>query len=819
MDSRSYLIHRYNNFLEGIYEAAPASPDSFGKEIGIVDKSDSSPSERLEQPKSGPIGDMVKSAWANLNVPTRGIPDTGNGSLGCAAAVSIIFYRATGFPIIPGKKIELGTSTLWNSFTKRPSEWKIITNWRNDYQPGDIILTSKGSKAGHVGIVVDGGKIISNSSGGFNGDKKGQIEANYNISSWSSVAKRNPTKTACFRYIGKWRKEWGGSAYLKDEIQTNDPVVNKNEMKHILGGNSFSFGMGPGEHTKFQGWQNNNAWDLMAQEGTPVCSIFSGKVESCSLLSESNGNVFGWTVSIKSDSGIEVCYANLAEIEPAIKRGSAIKIGDLIGYIGKPSNNANWKDHVHVAIGSDYFASIGIDLKKFIDDSGNIKNSGEVPMSSKLPMRTQQNTPIDTDLIANTPNLDPSDFEGDKLVLRYGDSGDQVRRLQKSLINNGYPLPINGIDGVFGKETLDAVKRFQQSKEIKVDGQVGEDTANALSGKAVKAFKRSEDKFTNRVKFKIYDKQNKKILVAKVETNSQIIIKNRYGVNIGEANLKGGKITIVYKLHGNIINLTDADKTNSVYRGIYNIFNRFDQSIISEPPTVTPVEDTEEKVDVVDVSDFKISHRYSGEKSNNIGVLLREMQKEGLTNPYAQIGMLAVIGKESNFIPKNEIMSYSKERLPEVWGVFSKTGKAVPKGQGKYNYNSLATQYEYQPQKLANFVYGGKFHNDKVNDGWKYRGRGFNGITFKSGYERFSQVTGIDLVSNPDRLNDVNVAAEVAVKFLVNGIKSLGKDPNSFTNQHDATYYATKANAGGKEVSGTETYANAQRVEKNFSIA
>ena len=830
MDFRSYLAEMYSReYSNGdrIFEAAPIAPDSFGKEIGITDKSDSSPKQNLEQPKSGPIGDISKSAWANLNVPTRGIPNTGNGSLGCAAATSIMFYRATGYPIIPGKKIELDTAALWNSFTKRPDEWKMISNWRSDYQPGDIILTSRGSKPGHVGIVVDDGKVISNSSGGFRGDKKGQIEQNYTVNGWSSIAKKNPNKTACFRYIGKWRKEWGGAAYLKDEVNTNDPVSNKKEMKHILGGNSFTFGMGPGEHNKFQGWQNNNSWDLIASAGTPVCSIFSGKVESCSLISEANENVFGWSVLIKSDSGIEVYYANLSDIEPNIKKGSIVKVGDLIGYIGKPNNNANWKEHVHVSIGSDYFASIGIDLKKFIDDSGNIKNSGETPMASKLPMKSKISLPIDSDLIANTPNLDPSDFEGDRLVLRYGNSGDQVRRLQKSLINNEYPLPENGIDGVFGKETLDAVKKFQAAKGLNVDGQVGEETSAALSGKQIRSIKRSEDKFSGRVKFKIYDKQNQKVLIAKIESNTKIIIKNRYGLTIGEANLQSGRITITYTIKGNTVNLTDSDETNSVYRGIYNIFNRFEQSIISEPLVNVPKE-REEQEDVVDVTDFKVSHSYSGEKATNIGILLREMQKAGITNPYAQIGMLAVIGKESAFIPKNEIMSYSKERLPEVWGVFSKTGKKVNPGQGKYNYNSLATQYERQPQKLANFVYGQKpngmranaYGNTQPEDGWKYRGRGFNGITFKSGYERYSAATGIDLVSNPDRLNDINVAAEVAVKYFLNGIKSLGKDINSFTNQTDATYLMTKANAGtGNEVRGTETYANAQKVEKNFRIS
>jgi hypothetical protein len=197
--------------VDGIYA------DKYGESIGITDKSAANfktEAGSLNLPESGPIGNLAKSAWANLNVPTRGISGTQNGNVGCAAAVSIIFYRATGLPIIKGRStnpIELGTATLWSEFTrKNKSDWQMITDWRNQYQPGDIILTSRGTSAGHVGIVVEKGKVISNSSGGFKGDVRGQIELNYSISGWESVAKRNPQQTALFRYIGPYLDGWGG---------------------------------------------------------------------------------------------------------------------------------------------------------------------------------------------------------------------------------------------------------------------------------------------------------------------------------------------------------------------------------------------------------------------------------------------------------------------------------------------------------------------------------------------------------------------------------------------------------------------------------
>jgi len=207
-------------------------PDKYGETIGIIDKTAKNYKiNDLNLPPEKPIGDIAKSAWANLNVPTRAISNTEGGNLGCAAATSIMFYRATGLPIVKEyskNPIVLGTSALWSAFTgKDKDRWEIIKNWRTDYKPGDIILTSRGpGGAGHVGVVVEDGKIISNSSGGFNGDKKGQIELNYDIKSWESIAKKNPTQTACFRYKGDYLDKWGGSPIMTP-IGTNDSDANK----------------------------------------------------------------------------------------------------------------------------------------------------------------------------------------------------------------------------------------------------------------------------------------------------------------------------------------------------------------------------------------------------------------------------------------------------------------------------------------------------------------------------------------------------------------------------------------------------------------
>jgi hypothetical protein len=194
---------------KSITSMKPEEYDSFGSKIGINDKSDKAP---LEQPTSGPIGNLVNSAYANLNTSTRGIRATDGGNLGCAAATSIMFYRATGYPIAANTKVVIGTITIYDELNEKSKDpmgpWKKITDWRNDYKPGDIIITRRRSRAGHVGIVVNDGKIISNSSSGFKGDKMGQIEENYTIKSWDSIARRNEAETAIFRYQGPYKTSW-----------------------------------------------------------------------------------------------------------------------------------------------------------------------------------------------------------------------------------------------------------------------------------------------------------------------------------------------------------------------------------------------------------------------------------------------------------------------------------------------------------------------------------------------------------------------------------------------------------------------------------
>ena len=206
-----------------------------------------------------------------------------------------------------------------------------------------------------------------------------------------------------------------------------------------------------------------------------------------------------------------------------------------------------------------------------------------------------------------------------------------------------------------------------------------------------------------------------------------------------------------------------------------------------------------------------------------IAFLEANMEKYGITNPYMKNAMMGIILSEGGFKGVGENMYYTTPgRLAEVWSTFStyknSKGQTVraPKGQGSKYANELAKSGKYikNPEALGDFIYGNRMGNIEPGEGYKYRGRGLNQLTGKKNYKAIGDKLGVDLVNNPDLLiQDPNLQAEVAVRFLFDAVdkslpalvkrnpKKYGKrfpnlDYNNYTNQEDATYLLTSANAG-----------------------
>ena len=99
-----------------------------------------------------------------------------------------------------------------------------------------------------------------------------------------------------------------------------------------------------------------------------------------------------------------------------------------------------------------------------------------------------------------------------------------------------------------------------------------------------------------------------------------------------------------------------------------------------------------------------------------------------------------------------ENLNYSTSLLMKTW----------PK---RFPTVEIANKYARQPEKLANFVYSNRLGNgsEASGEGWKYRGRGVLQTTGKDNYKDASQISGVDLVLDPDKAIDPNYMFKVAI--------------------------------------------------------
>ena len=68
--------------------------------------------------------------------------------------------------------------------------------------------------------------------------------------------------------------------------------------------------------------------------------------------------------------------------------------------------------------------------------------------------------------------------------------------------------------------------------------------------------------------------------------------------------------------------------------------------------------------------------------------------------------------------------------------------------------NSAAVAFVRKPERLANFVYANRLGNGDAasGDGWTYRGRGLIQITGRSNYALVQELTGLQVLDDPDLL-------------------------------------------------------------------
>lgn len=111
--------------------------------------------------------------------------------------------------------------------------------------------------------------------------------------------------------------------------------------------------------------------------------------------------------------------------------------------------------------------------------------------------------------------------------------------------------------------------------------------------------------------------------------------------------------------------------------------------------------------------------------------------------------------------PRRENMSYSAKRIPQVFSKSRRQGVPIA---------SLARN----PQGLANTVYGGAWGkknlgNTHQDDGWRFRGAGLGQITGRYNFGKWGSKMGVNLLTNPELLEDLQVSVQALVQPMLEG--------------------------------------------------
>ena len=180
------------------------------------------------------------------------------------------------------------------------------------------------------------------------------------------------------------------------------------------------------------------------------------------------------------------------------------------------------------------------------------------------------------------------------------------------------------------------------------------------------------------------------------------------------------------------------------------------------------------EIDINEAKSFNLQYfktlSGSGTMSANAKSFLDEMINEGVTDIKSQAGMMSVVSKESSFILKREDLNYTEAQLIKVFSLSPDVAKYLA----------------HQPEKIANVVYmpphNTQLGNIKPGDGWAFRGGSYNQITGRSAYDKYGKKIGVDLTSNPDKIDDPSIAAKVTIAFFKDGLNALKNAPYKILN-------------------------------------
>lgn len=165
-----------------------------------------------------------------------------------------------------------------------------------------------------------------------------------------------------------------------------------------------------------------------------------------------------------------------------------------------------------------------------------------------------------------------------------------------------------------------------------------------------------------------------------------------------------------------------------------------------KPEAKEPTKEVTEKAPPSDAKPKKLS------PANGESVMIDALNKSGIKDSVMRAAIMAQVGHESgNFTTLSENLNYSAAGLMKTFKKYFPT-------------DDLAKEYQKNPPKIADRVYGGRMGNkpEGSGEGFLYRGRGFIQLTGKDNYKKYNYLNDPDSLLNPEK------AADAAIKFMLN---------------------------------------------------
>lgn len=153
-----------------------------------------------------------------------------------------------------------------------------------------------------------------------------------------------------------------------------------------------------------------------------------------------------------------------------------------------------------------------------------------------------------------------------------------------------------------------------------------------------------------------------------------------------------------------------------------------------------------------------------------------------INSPLRRAHFFAQVLYESRYLQNlSEDLNYTAQRIEAVFPAIA----------------ARRIELSHRPQALGNAAYADRFGNgpELSGDGFRFRGRGFLGHTFRDNYRELAKVLNVDLIGAPELLAQPVNAAKAAAYYFV----SRGCLPMADKDDIEATTHAINGGSNGLE--------------------